>query len=360
MVDLQKGTSKETKADQNESCPYTPSWLDRFTRWVEQLPGQSWIFYTALGLVLASVATAFDWVDGAYPIGTFNAFHIWLTVQPSFTLALTRHLDGVAKKALRNIRPALEISEKEYAGLQYRLTTAPARPTLQGSLVGVAISVLVGFAVPNAYLVFGYTTLGPPYILLIVLNTFALMVLGALVSHTIHQLKIVSQIYAKQAIVNLFDISPLYSFSGLTSQTAVGFTILNSIWVVTMPQQMLTASAGIGMSILNAVISIVTFTWPLLGIHSRLVREKQRMLRESSQRLEATLNELHDRIDAGELHSMNELHVTISSLEIEQSIITKIPTWPWRPGTVRGFVSALLLPLVVFFLQYVLQRFLFS
>jgi hypothetical protein len=316
------------------------------------------MFYTALGLVFASVVTSVDWVDGAYPIGTFNAFHIWLAIQPSYTLALTRYLDGVANEALKNFRPALEINEEEYAELRYRLTTSRARPTLLGSLVGVAVSVLLGISDPNGYLVFGYTSLGPPFIILMVLNSCALVILGALVSHTIHQLRIVSQIYAKQAIVNLYDLSPLYSFSSLTSQTAVGFTILNSIWNVTMPQQLFTTSAGIGMGILNAVISIITFTLPLLGINRRLVREKQRLLRESSQRLEVTMTELHDRVDAGELQSMNELHVTISSLEIEQSMLTRIPTWPWRPGTLRGVVTALLLPLVVFVLQYVLQRFL--
>ena len=110
----------------------------------------------------------------------------------------------------------------------------------------------------------------------------------------------------------------------------------------------------------RAVVAIVTFVWPLLGIHGRLKQEKQRLLRESSQRLEATMTELHNRVDAGELQSMNELHVTISSLEIEQSMLTRIPTWPWRPGTLRGVVTALLLPLIVFVLQYVLQRFLFQ
>jgi hypothetical protein len=60
--------------------PYPPSWLDRLTDWVERLPGQSWVFYTALGLVLALISTVASWGDGAYPIGTFNALNIWLAV----------------------------------------------------------------------------------------------------------------------------------------------------------------------------------------------------------------------------------------------------------------------------------------
>ncbi len=65
--------------------------------------------------------------------------------------------------------------------------------------------------------------------------------------------------------------------------------------------------------------------------------------------------ELYGRVDAGELHSIDELRVTMASLETGQSMLTRIPTWPWRPETLRGLVSALLLPLVMFILQFVLQ-----
>ena len=86
--------------------------------------------------------------------------------------------------------------------------------------------------------------------------------------------------------------------------------------------------AGIGMAIFMAVVSIVTFMWPLLGIHRRLVQEKQLLLRESSQLLEVTIAELHGRVKAGELDSTNGLHVTMACLEIEKSMLTGIPTWP--------------------------------
>jgi hypothetical protein len=345
--------------DAREAYPYPPSWLDRFTEWVERLPGRSWVFYPAIGLVLASILTAVNWADGTYPIGTFNAFHIMIALQTPYFLALTRYLDGVAEAALRNFQPALEVSEEEYDELLYRLTTAPARPALLGSLAGVAVNVLLFSLVPNPFTVFGYSTVSSSYITLIGLNTISLGVIGALIYHTFHQLRLVSHIFADRAIVNLFDLSPLYAFSGLTSKTAVGFLIINYIWVVTAPQQLISTSAVIGMTIFMAVVSIVTFTWPLLGVHGRLVQEKQRLLRESSQHLEATIAKLRacGREDAGELHSIDELHVTMACLETEQSMLNRIPTWPWRSETLRGLVSALLLPLVVFVLQFVLQRF---
>ena len=120
---------------------------------------------------------------------------------------------------------------------------------------------------------------------------------------------------------------------------------------------MLSQPLGIGFGIFYAVAATVTFVWPLLGIHGRLVQEKQRLLRESSQPLEAMFVELYDRVDAGELQSIDELRITMASLESGQNMLTRIPTWPWRQETLRGLVSALLLPLAAFVLQFVLQRF---
>ncbi|MFC1803849.1 hypothetical protein ACFL0D_07795 [Thermoproteota archaeon] len=336
--------------------PYPPSWLDRFTKWVERLPGRSWVFYPALGLVLALLLTVVQWGDGSYPIGTIDTFHIWFAVQTPYFLALTRHLDGAAETALRNFRPVLEVSEEEYAELRYRLTTAPARPTLLFTLAGFALTVLMLSLFPQFLPLFGFSTGGPMAVIYYVLSFLTLGVAGALVYHTIHQLRLVSHIYAEHAIVNLFDISPLHAFSGLTSQTAVGLILYNSMWFATEPL-LLSHPVGIMFGIFYTLMTIITFIWPLLGIHGRLVQEKQRLLRESSQRLEATIAELHGRVDAGELHSIDELHFTMASLEIEQSMLTRIPTWPWQPETLRGLVTALLLPLVLFVLQFVLQRF---
>lgn len=342
--------------DAHTTYPYLPSWLDRFIEWVEQLPGRSLMFYSALGLALALISTVVDWVDGAYPIGTFHAFNMWYGASISYLLALTRYLDGATKAALRNFRPALEISEEEYTKLRYRLITAPARPTLLCSLVGVAVAALILPFVPEWLTLLGSGTGRLTFVFTWGFNSLMLGVAGAVVYHIIHQLRLVRHIFAAQAIVNLFALSPLYAFSGLTSKTAVGLIIYLSIWFATAPEFML-QPVGIGFAIFFAAVTMVTFLWPLLGIHRRLVQEKQRLLRENSQLLEATIAELHGRVKAGELHRIDELHVTMASLELEQGVLTRIPTWPWRSETLRGLVTALLLPLVVFVLQYVLEHF---
>jgi hypothetical protein len=64
---------------------------------------------------------------------------------------------------------------------------------------------------------------------------------------------------------------------------------------------------------------------------------------------------LHQRLNDGNPEEMDEVNKAIASLEIEQRVISGISTWPWQPETVRWLVTALVLPLVLWIIQYALQ-----
>ena len=51
--------------------PYAPSWVDRLAALIERLPGSSWQYYVAFGLILFLIATGILWGEGARPVGTF-------------------------------------------------------------------------------------------------------------------------------------------------------------------------------------------------------------------------------------------------------------------------------------------------
>ncbi|MGH2620287.1 MAG: hypothetical protein ACRDHG_06910 [Anaerolineales bacterium] len=36
--------------------------------------------------------------------------------------------------------------------------------------------------------------------------------------------------------------------------------------------------------------------------------------------------------------------------------LARIPTWPWNPGTLRGVVATVSLPVAIWLIQFVLQR----
>jgi hypothetical protein len=94
----------------------------------------------------------------------------------------------------------------------------------------------------------------------------------------------------------------------------------------------------------------------MLGIHRLLVEEKTRMQNEAALRFEAVVDELHQRVDSGNLQGMDELNDAISSLQVERDALRAAPTWPWPPETVRLLVTALALPLGLWLIQFFLQR----
>lgn len=112
----------------------------------------------------------------------------------------------------------------------------------------------------------------------------------------------------------------------------------------------------IGLSVSFAVIAGATFGLPLYGAHRRLFAEKNRRLSEASSRFEAAADQLLRDVDAGSLGQVDQLNRALARIEIAQSALRRIPTWPWQPGAVRALVAALLLPVAVWAIQLLLER----
>lgn len=94
-------------------------------------------------------------------------------------------------------------------------------------------------------------------------------------------------------------------------------------------------------------------------MHRRIAAEKERLEAEANERLQTTIADLHQSVDRRELSDADELNKTLSSLSLERQILEKIPTWPWKSDTVRGFVTALLLPIILWLITRLLERIVF-
>ena len=149
---------------------------------------------------------------------------------------------------------------------------------------------------------------------------------------------------------------PLYAFSSVTAITAVSLTVTTYSWYFLNPG-MLRDPVALAIALPITLLGVAIFVWPVLGIHRLLVNEKERLLEECSQRLEAATVELHQRVDGGQLEGMMDLNMAIGGLEIEHQAVSRIPTWPWQPETLRLLATALILPLVLLLAQIALQFF---
>jgi len=54
------------------------------------------------------------------------------------------------------------------------------------------------------------------------------------------------------------------------------------------------------------------------------------------------------------------MRAVYSTLKDEKETVQDLRTWPWKPGTLAGLVSALLLPAVLVLVREIISRFLGS
>jgi hypothetical protein len=355
--------------------PYPASWIDRLTTALERAPGPTWLVLAVLALAAVLLQWLIQRSVGAYRPGPYLPLQVWMTVNFAYFLAMILYLDRAAAAALEAFRPVLDTPSREpdagrppssYLELRYRLTTLPARPTLWATFLGGAVLVLVPMvflrsgggessSLMGLFTSFGYSSSVIGLTATLLQFIFNQAVGAVVVYHTIHQLRLINHIYLRRARVNLYRLQPLYAFSVPTAMTAGALLLYTYAWFGSSPVLLL-QPVSVSLGIFFGGIALVTFAWPLWGIHRRLVQEKKRLLEQSSARFEAAVSQLHERVDAQQLERMDDLNKTLSSLEIEQAALRRVPTWPWEPGTVRGLVAALLVPILIWLTQSILQR----
>ncbi len=370
---MAEAIAKDVTVYETVKAPYAPSWVDRITDRVRALPVPSWVVYIAPALILFGITTVIKWGDGSYATayaegnkaGLFKfgpiyiyPFHAVPELVAFYALALMHYLDDVARHALDTYRPAMRADETHSRNLAYRLTNLPARPTLVASVVGVIFAIgvlmLLYFAAPDfANKLILFTS---PAATVVESVVFVLLwwIWGALIYHTIRQLRLVSHIYTTYTRIDIFNLSPLYSFSWLTARTAVGSVLATYAFIITAPGLM-DNPITLGIMAFNLVFAMVAFGWPLVGVHRLLEAAKHHRLTSAAQRFEILVAELHRRANSGEFNSMGEMKEGLEALANERGVIEKVYTWPWQRETVSGLSTALLLPIILWVTTKVLD-----
>jgi hypothetical protein len=325
------------------------------TDWVDRLPGATWVFYVTVGgtyILLFLLAQA--------RLGANDAQHflsrVFLALQPFYFLAVIHSLDRVAQNAARRYFASRPEASGAAQAISYRLTTLPRWPTLiacGSALLAVFYFLFTGGAEQVGSLGLATTPAG----IALVAAHFGVMwlLLGALIYHTFHQLRTVHQIYAAHPVADVYAPEPYYAFTGLALRTAILITLNNYGWVAADPAT-LRDPFSLGFTVFLAGLALVMFVWPLWGAHQMLAASKAHTLAVNAARFKAVVAELHLRLEAHRITGMDELNKSLASLEIERTALARIPTWPWQPGTLRGLVATLGLPIAVWLIQYFLGR----
>ena len=340
----------------NEMLPFPPSFIDRLTDWVQQLPIPYWLTYLVFFILHSFINHIFGWVDGSAPAFKFDPiipmFPLWLWGP----LAIITYLDATALEALSRFSPLLDASPEAMRQLKYEFTTMPARGVLINSCIWAGFYGIFTLLAYPTYVALGFRTLGIIHTILDGLIVFSIG--SAIFYHSIRQLRLVQQTVKLVKHFDLFRLEPVYAFSILTSRTGIAWVFLSVLTLLMSPFQVSSVRwLEIGPAV-SVVLALSAFALPLWVVHRRLAQEKSKLLEEHGQRVKLTLERLHHSVDENDLEDGTRLNSVLEGLNTEGNMLEKIRTWPWKTETLAGFLSAIGLPIGLLLLQLALQKWL--
>lgn len=337
---------------------YPPSWLDRLFDFIRRLPGPTWVAYVLLLVPSIFVATSALWLSGLRPWGEMDPAQIFWGTSTVGVLAAMHRLRIVAGSSFDVFRPALGDGVPDPEAIRYELTVMPARSILLITLFGFVITPLYYLADPVASQVVGLNGLG--LIARALSEGFTTVVVLAILYQAIRQARRVTRLHAVAEHVDPFRAAPLYAFSRLTAQTGVVLIMFNALGLILNPTITTENALALYLPWMAAFLggTIAIFVVPLLGMHRRLADLKDGLEDAVDGRMRILLGELNEAIDDRATDRADGLDRMVSALRHEREVLVKLPTWPWSTATLRGFGSALLLPIGLFLVQRYLGEFL--
>lgn len=326
---------------------YRPGVLSRVVAWADSLPGHGWWIYPLFLGLLFLWSHGILWLTRQAPLGSIHPLLAVGLFYAPYTLAAIAYINHSSGRALAAFWPATGWPDNEREEWRWRLAFSPARADVPALGLGLAVAVIAFFsASPNvigagndrAILLVAYLPTAA--------TGYAMAILALI--HTTHQLRLVARIHRDATAIDPFDRVSLYAFSSLTVRTGLAYVI--SGYYTLAFNGGFQAGNVLAIAVLAAVfaVGVACFVLPLWGIHDRLVHEKDALIRDVEVRLTRLTEELYRRIDAGQFEAAKIVTDALAGTADVRRRIVDVPTWPWRPQLLSGFVSALLLPVAVY------------
>lgn len=341
-------TSPPVQQPDRQTSPYSPSFIDRLLQFFERLPGPYWLPLVALFLLQSFLIHILAWVFGWLPAYTFNPIGFLFPAWMWIPLGIMIYLNRVSLEALASFRPLLDLGETELESLKREFTTMPPRAAFLSGFFWVVIYIIQSYLSYDVYTDLGIR--GALQVVIFLEGLVSYAVGSAIYYHSFRQLVLVNRTVKLARPFNLFQLDPVYAFSRLTARTGVAWMVMLSLTLLLFPVAISNAPV-VAILGLQLVLALAAFFLPLKLVNDRLVAEKRRLLGEFNRRVESTLERMHRSLERNDLTEMAQFESALTALAAEREVLNKIPTWPWRPGTLTSFLSAVGLPILLFLLQ---------
>ena len=339
----------------SSTVPYPPSYIDRFIQWIQRLPIHYGLIFLLLFMIQSLALFTLAWADGSISQMTAWRVLFLFPVWQWIPLLIITFLNKTARSTLDSFSRLLGGDEDALDRLKYEFTTMPPRGVILSSVIWIAFYVFATYSFSYLYQEFGFGAL--TRIVVMVEGLFCYAIGGVIYYHSLRQLWLVNRTVKTVKRYNLFELDPVYSFSRLTAWTGISWVLMLTLNLWLFPfgaalELMLT------ITVIQVALALAAFILPLRFVNSHLIIEKRRLLAENQQRVEATLVKLHQQIDQNRLNEVEQLNNAISGLRVERDILEKIPTLPWRTQTLTGFLSAIILPIILLIIQIIIEKWL--
>ncbi len=339
--------------------PFSPSWQTRFLHWVDQMPGPSFVVFLGLFAGIGFLQHLIPWLEGRLPWGQVEWRHFTFLVPALIVFSAFSSVLTYSEKVMAKFRRALNVSDKEYALLTYQFLNLPAAT---GWIITIAWALGIAFIYNTPIFQSAYPSnllSGLSGALIFLVSWLGLSVVFAFFVFVLRQSRLVGQLYARVQNINVFDLAPLYSLSTSTSRVGTLSITVATIGFLSnflLPEGDPQIQINMFFGVINIVLALALFILPLLGIHQRLLAKKEELLSEAGERVRAAFDRLNKEQAAGRLKEIGNTRQLVDAMIREREYIQAVPTWPWNAGTLRGFLTTLLVPLAVWILQQILLR----
>jgi hypothetical protein len=330
----------------------TPSLITRLTERIRASSIPAARIYGVLFLLTLLYSLAARWIAGILNLVEPYDYYDALSSPISITILVFYYLfDRWIEEAVDDSRSISNLGEEEFTRFKYELVVIPRWPhTLVGLFFGA-------FAIQAAMAQYGFDKIQPSNLLVLIeWFTVAFITIG-FVYRILRLIVLIVQFYSGPIEINLFNLPPLYELSSVVSR---GGLFLLLLWYVNLPlnvnEFVLSSPIALFSAAAIALIPFGAFFVPQIVLSRRLNRNKTKLLVDVSLQLQQTFHRLKQAVNIDDLQTADGLRHIVESLLSEKKHIESIPTWPWKLGTFRITVTAVLLPVVVWIIQQVLDR----
>jgi hypothetical protein len=334
--------------------PYPPSVVHRIIDAVRASAVPAPATYAGFAALLLGIEIAVKVADGTFP-NDFRLIHVVIPLYAALILPAVHGFADAAARALDAARPLLTLDSAGVEAYRYRLTTLPARGTAVAAATGVAALLLLTLTrPPDFYEVLGImtspVTSGVEWALLVIV--WAAAGIGPFL--IVRQMRLISELTTRHTRIDLYALGPIYAYSRLTAAHAVFLAALAIVSTLTMSHlagtiQWVTISGS------ALLLAAAAFVAPLWGAHRLLGLEKRRQEDRLGHNVKGLVDEMQARVERSELDDIGDLKTAHEAMTRIREQVGAVSTWPWRPETLRGVVSALLVPVVLWGITRLLE-----